>query len=64
MFCLQISFNTDIDCKMKSTAQTPAAMHNNLHNNVPEILGRAVNDSQMYYNNKAVSLIFHLVVDL
>lgn len=47
----------DLDCKLKSAAQTPAAMHNNLHNNVPEILGRSsVNSSQMYY--KTVSAHF------
>lgn len=49
--------HTDLDCKLKSAAQTPAAMHNNLHNNVPEILGRSsVNSSQMYY--KTVSAHF------
>lgn len=48
---------SDLDCKLKSAAQTPAAMHNNLHNNVPEILGRSsVNSSQMYY--KTVSAHF------
>lgn len=51
------SSHTDLDCKLKSAAQTPAAMHNNLHNNVPEILGRSnVNSSQMYY--KTVSTHF------
>lgn len=49
--------HSDLDCKLKSAAQTPAAMHNNLHNNVPEILGRSsVNSSQMYY--KTVSAHF------
>lgn len=40
---------TDIDCKMKSAAQTPAPLQNNLHNIVPELLGRPANETQIYY---------------
>lgn len=45
----------DIDCKLKSAAQTPAPLQNHLHGNVPEFLGRPVtsNDAQIFY--KAVS---------
>ncbi|XP_031621517.1 synaptogenesis protein syg-2 [Contarinia nasturtii] len=51
-----VPYNEDLDCKLKSAVQTPAAMHNNLHNNVPEILGRSnVNSSQMYYKTQAPS---------
>lgn len=61
----------DLDCKLKSATQTPAAMHNNLHNNVPEILGRSnVNNSQMYYKTVSthfasciIILIFKIVSD-
>lgn len=52
--CIVTSIFPDLDCKLKSAAQTPATQHNILHNNVPEILGRPVNDAQIYYN--AVSL--------
>lgn len=62
---------TDLDCKLKSATQTPAAMHNNLHNNVPEILGRTnVSNSQMYYKTVSthfasciIILIFKIVSD-
>lgn len=61
----------DLDCKLKSATQTPAALHNNLHNNVPEILGRSnVNNSQMYYKTVSthfasciIILIFKIVSD-
>lgn len=49
----------DIDCKLKSAAQTPATMHNNIHGNVPEILGRPVtaSDTQMFYKTVSLSIL-------
>lgn len=61
---LHVHIRTDPDYKLKSAAQTPAALHNNSRSNDPEIVGRTtVDDRKTYLNTVCILYLLAIIIN-